>query len=441
MQVWFFTLARWQRAVLIVALLSVIIHSSVCAYRRTQKIGDYDVHRVFGQRFLAHAHLYEHSWCYNYMPISAMYYAPLARFHPSVGTVLRYFVALLALAFTLYALQRMVAHNHPSVRPKAFLIGMLTIVLGLHYVIRDLDDGGPHLILLGMLVGGIYCAWLGRNLLAATWFGLAIALKMTPGLILPFLLWKRRWRLAALTTVATCAWIVLPALWMGPQSWWQHQNEWNRIAFSVFNDRPDLLRDKNELRVQNQSLERLVMRALVSYPAGHPLWLDHPGFASLLDLDLEKADQIADTCLLLAVGLCAWFARRRYCSPQDPNWLLEMSGVLILTLLLSPVTWLQHVVFILPALYLIVAQDQAIAKLPRGAAVAMWLFVFLSLGLNRELLGRDNYLLLLSYQMHTICMLIVLGVLLWTRPTARISMNVELAPPFSHSAPPRRAAA
>lgn len=418
MQAWLAALAPWKRVVLIVALVSVVVHGSIGAYRRTQKIGDFDVHRAFGQRFLEHEYLYENAGCYNYMPISAMYYSPLALVSPSVGTLLRYAVAVVALAMTLVMLRRMVGHDHPAVSAKAFLIGTLTVVLGLHYVMRDLDDGGPHLILLAMLVGGIYCAWLGRDLLAAGWFGLAIALKMTPGLLLPFLVWKRRWRLAALSTAATCAWIVLPAVWMGPASWWRHQQEWNDVALSVFADDPEALRDDNELRVQNQTLKLLALRALVNYPEGHPLWLEHPAFVSPVDLDPELAGRLANLGLLLVTGTCAWLSRRGYASRQDPRWLLEMSGVLILMLLLSPVTWLQHVVFVLPALYLIVAQDQAIARLPRWGRIAMWAYIAMSLGLNREFLGRENYLLLLSYQMHTVCLLIVLAMLLILRPTA-----------------------
>ncbi len=82
---------------------------------------------------------------------------------------------------------------------------------------------------------------------------------------------------------------------------------------------------------------------------------------------------------------------------------------MVLALLLSPVTWLQHLVLMMPALYLIVAEDRGVKKLGKAAPSAMWAYVVLSLVLNRELLGRETYLLLLSYHTHTLGMLLVLG--------------------------------
>src|SRR5258707_1271040 len=81
---------------------------------------------------------------------------------------------------------------------------------------RDFDDGGPNVILLAILLGGVYCIWQGRDIMGAFWLGLAIAVKITPGLVLPYFLWKGCWRAAAYTTATTVLWILLPAVWMGP---------------------------------------------------------------------------------------------------------------------------------------------------------------------------------------------------------------------------------
>jgi hypothetical protein len=299
-------------------------------------------------------------------------------------------------------------------------------------------DGGPNLILLAILVGGIYCAWRGRESLAGLWFGLAIALKMTPALFLPFMIWKRRWRLAAWTTVATLGWIALPAVFMGPANWWEHQNAWNQVALSVLLDSQDQLREGNEVRVQNQALKPALRRYLETYPPGHILRLNHPADRPILDLSPSLANRLANLGLLgLLAGFVVW-SRRPLRGYDDPAWLLESSGVLILVLLLSPLVWLQHVVFMLPAIYLIVAQDGAIRKLPRPAAVVIWLYIVLSLVLNRELLGLRNYLVLLSYHSHTLCMLLILGLLMALRPTvARADRDPSALPAL----PARRLAA
>lgn len=427
MLAWFRSLSRVRQLLVLAVALTVIAHAGFTAHQRAKRIGDYDVHREFGRRFLAGDPLYDDGLCFNYMPTSALYWAPMALVPSSVGTVVRYAVALVCLGFTLRWLGTMV---RPHCRPEmwnTFSIVAWTLFLASHYLVRDLDDGGPHLILLAMLVGGIYCVSLGREKLAAVWFGLAIVLKMTPGLFLPYFIWKRKWRLAAYTSLATAAWIVLPAAWMGPSTWLADQRQWNSVAFSVFADKPDGVRDANELRVQNQSIKPAIMRWLVAYPPGHPLKLDHPADVTLLNLDTKLAGRLATLAMLGLVAICAWWSRRKLAGPQDPAWLVETSGVLIATVLFSPVTWLQHVVFVIPAVYLLVAHDRAIARFAPAAKAVVWLYVIMAIFLNRELLGKDLYLVLLSYHIHTLCQLLILGLLMWVRPTLP-ALEVNPAP-------------
>jgi alpha-1,2-mannosyltransferase len=420
-------------------LLGLIVHFTITVHRVGNKIGDFDVHRDFGRAFLAGEYLYQGGQCFNYMPITAMFRAPLALVPPRVAMAGRYLVALVCLGLTLRFLHEMVfAARHMEGR-KSFLIALLTLLFAGHYLLRDLDDGGPHLILLAILVGGIYCVWQGRQKIGAMWLGLAIAVKMTPGLFLPFLLWKRQGRLAAYTSLATLGWTVLPAAWMGPASWWHHQQEWNQVAFSVFRDQPDSGRDDNELRVQNQSLKPAVMRFLAAHPPGHPLRLDHAGYYDFLNLKQATASRVANLALLALGCAFCWKTRKTYCPRHQADWLAECATLLLLMLLLSPLTWLQHVVWAVPAIYLIVAASQK--GLTPLTVSTMTIYVVLSLVLNRELLGRANYLLLLSYHAHTVCMLLLLLLCLRVRQ-ASAAAGGEMILPMSRpeSSVKRRAA-
>jgi hypothetical protein len=319
------------------------------------------------------------------------------------------------------------ARNEASA-PERVVTAALTSVLASHYLIRDLDDGGPHLILLAIAVGGIYSVWRGRDALGGIWFGLATALKVTPGLFLLFFVWKRRWRLAAYTAVAVAGWMVLPAVWMGPSSWWSHQGEWVRVALgSALGNRTPGVAESEE-RVQNQALKPAVMRYLVTYPEGHPSRLSHPGYLTFLNLKPSTASRLATGMMLGLLALCFWLGQQRNRGEPGRTWLAECSAVLILALLLSPVTWLQHLVLMVPALYLIVAEDRGVKRLGKAAASAMWAYVVLSLVLNRELLGRETHLLLLSYYVHTLGMLLVLGVLLLERPAETTTPTGTPAP-------------
>lgn len=410
----------WARRALvtIACVLVVAVQWVVIAHRRAIGPGDFDLSREFGRRFLEGQHLYEGGLHYPYMPSAAMYFAPLAMINPSVGIVMRYAVAVGCLWLTFRMLHTMVRGRSKESPPNGFAIAALTLVLASQYIIRDLDDGGPHLILLAILVGGIYCAWGGQETKGAIWFGLATALKAPAGLFLPFFVWKRQWRLAAFGCAATAFWVVLPIVWMGPSGWWVHQWEWTRVALgSVLGTRTPGVA-QNEERVQNQALRPAVMRYLMTYPEGHPLRLSHPGYVRFLNLKPATAGRLATGVMLGLLATCAWQARRRYQGSSDPAWLLEASAVLLLALLLSPVTWLQHLVLLVPALYLIVSEDRGIRRLGTPASAAMAAYVVLSIVLNRDLLGRQTTLLLLSYHTHTLGMLLVLGVLLMRRPTA-----------------------
>ncbi len=408
---------RARRCVMAACVAVMAVQWVVILHRRGKGIGDFDVSREFGRRFLVGEHLYAGGMHYPYMPSAAMYFAPLAMVNPTLGLALRYVAAVGGLWLTFHLLWIMVRDRAKRPPPSGFEIAAITTLLASHYIVRDLDDGGPHLILLAVLVGGIQCVGRGRVGLGAIWFGLATALKAPAGLFLPFFLWKRQWRLAGFTAGATACWIILPVVWMGPASWWSHQREWTRVAMASALGDPTPAAELSERRVQNQAFRPGVLRYLVTYPDGHPLRLSHPAYVSVLDLNPATAGRLATGAVLALVTICAWYCRHRYVGRPDPRLLLECSAVLVLTLLLAPVAWLQHFVLIVPALYLIVTEHQANQKLGRPATTSMGVYFVLAVVLNREVLGRDFYLLLLSFHLHTIALLLILGVLLLRRPT------------------------
>ena len=420
---------RVQRIFIAAGVVAVALQWVAITQRRASHLGDFDVSREFGRRFLAREYLYAGGTHYPYMPSAAMYFAPLAMVAPSAGIAVRYGVALGCLLLTFRMLHSMVRPRGADRSPKRFATAALALLLTSHYVIRDLDDGGPHLILLAILVGGISCVWRGQVTKGAMWFGLATALKAPAGLFLPFFLWKRQWRLAGCSCAAAAFWIVLPIVWMGPPGWWTHQREWTRVALGSVSGHRTAVADISEQRVQNQALRPALMRYLVTYPEGHPLRLSHPGYRPGMGLSPATANALATGAMLGLLAIFCWRARQRYDGWADPAWLLESTAVLILGLLFSPVTWVQHLVLMMPALYLTVAEGGGFKTLGRAAATVMWAYVVLAIVLNREVLGKETYLLLLSYHIHTLAMLLVLGVIVFRRPTVAATTTVWQAVP------------
>jgi hypothetical protein len=402
----------WRRAFLTICLAVTAVHAYSVAFVRPARWDDFDVHREVGRRFLSGDYLYANGLCYPYMPMGAMYFSPLALMDRSIGLAVRYMVAIACLVLTLSLLHRMVRVQVESLRPYGLTLGAVAGLLALRYLINDLDDGGPHLILLALLTGGIFAVWRGREVLGAGCFGLSIALKVSPALFVPFFLWKRQWRLAGYTVVAAVCWIVLPVVWMGPGSWWKHQVEWTEVAAGSFVGRQTLYSTTNEQQVRNSALSPALSRYLVTYPAEHPLRRNDPGYIPILNLEPQTAKGIVAVAVLGLLGMLAWSAGRSYQGPGDPAWVRECAGVLILAMLLSPVAWVQHLVWLIPALYVILADMRAQGGVSWPAWVMLGGYVIITQVLNYEFLGKRMGEAVLSYRPFTIGMLLVFGLLM-----------------------------
>ena len=384
--------ARWLAA-LAVAVLAA--HAGTIAVRRQSLGGDFDVSREFGRRLLVGKPIYAGGLHYPYMPTAALAFAPLALLPAWLAFALRYAVALAGLALTLRWLSQL--SDLPPARRLTW--GAAVLLLSLHGVLRDLDDAGPHLILLTLLVAALWCVPRGRDAVAALCLGLAAAVKAPAGLLLLFFAWKRQWRLAALGAAALAFWIALPALWMGPGGWWQAQRQWTVTAFASVGGMQQGAARESEARPQNQALRPAVTR-----------------IAERLGASPDAAWWAASAATVLVTAAVAWWCRRPWRGGGDRRWLSEGSAVLLLALLLSPVTWVQHLVLFIPALAVVVAAWLAGS---RGvvATAAMALYALLSLGLTRALLGRDLYVDLLALGLHTVCTLSLLVAVVAVAPT------------------------
>jgi alpha-1,2-mannosyltransferase len=427
-----------QRFFVVLCLLVITIQWVVVTLRRRHHLGDFDVAREFGRRFLTGEPLYAGGLHYPHTPSAAMYLAPLALVPSTIGLALRYGVALASLWLTLRLLHVMVRDRHPEVASHRFTIAALTIVLAAQYILRDLGDGGPHLIILAIVTAGVYCVWSSQTARAALCFGLATVLNVTLAIFLPFLLWKRQWRLATYTAVAIASWTLLPMAWLGWASWYRYEGEWTEAVVASIRGLPVAavagaagassqpaaeagLADPAATAVevwqpfQNQALRPAAMRYL------DPVRRSHPAHLPKFVLPDALVSQLATLIMLVLLTVCGWLGSARYRGQRDPRWLLECSAVLIVAVLYAPLAWVQHFVLAIPALYLIVAEDRAIRPLGRLARTAMGLYFVLAVILNRGVVGEQASLLLLAYSMHTIGLLILLGVLLLRCPTATVA--------------------
>lgn len=406
----------FARLVKIGLMVAAIVHGYIISFGRSFHFRDIDIHREIGRRFLSGEYLYANDYCYMYLPTTGLYFAPLLAFERNSSLALRYAVAIVCLVVTIMLFHRMVCGSSERTAWSRLWIGVGAGALTLQFILNDLDDGGPHLILLGILTCAIYAIWVGKERLGAIILGFAITLKITPALFVVLFLWKRQWRLASYTVLATILWIVLPILYMGPTSWWEHHTEWTRNAVLSVLDRQAEGRQENELQKANLSLRHTMLRYLITYPPDHRLrQVDH-GYRPVLDLPSPVANGIVGVAALSLLGLFAWSSGRLFQGPGDPAWARDCAGTLMLALFLSPITWDQHLVWMIPAASIVVA---AAAKMTGGLSrtgyVMLAVYVVLTIVLNYEVVGSARWEALKSYHHLGIAMLILYGLLLSSR--------------------------
>ena len=191
---------------------------------------------------------------------------------------------------------------------------------------------------------------------------------------------------------------------MGSASWWMHQREWftSAAGFAAgFNQAASYYYGAGN--ADNQALRPAVAHLL----AGR--------------LPAAWAGPVCQAFAIVAVAIFGWFTRRPYGGSLGPAWLREASALLILATLLAPIVWVQHLVLTIPAIYLIVSGWFGGARFGVGARVAMVAFVLFALVLNREVLGKGRYLVLMDYRIQTLCMILILVVLMAQAPAMAIA--------------------
>jgi len=376
--------------------VAALIDLAVIALRRIRQSGDFDISMELGRRFIHGEPLYRGGLHFPYLPAAAMFFSVFSLLPKPLAFAILYSLAIASLWLILRMLA-MLGEADLGLREQVLPVGIATLILASHYIIRDLDDGGPNIILLALALGGVYLAWTRREIAAAGCLGAATALKATAGIFIPFLLWKRRWRLAGYSAAAAAFWLVLPALWMGLSNWWVYQRQWIQSAagFAVGLN-PAAAHYYGAQNIRNQALGPAIERLVAVCPWAIPV----------------SGPAVSAISTLVMAGIFCWFSRRSYGERLELNWLAETSGLLILAALLAPIAWVQHLVLAIPAIYLIVADWVAKRNFGVAASSAMVLYIILALLLNRTILGKAGYLALLEYHIHTVCMLLILSVLM-----------------------------
>ena len=295
----------------------------------------------------------QHLWPFTYTPLAAWVISPLTWMSYQQTTVLLIVATPLCAAVTAYAVLRRLAvapRMARSLAPWLALIG----VIALEPFPKTMEYAQVNAILMALVAVDLFLVpersrW--RGVLS----GLAAAIKLTPAVAILVLLARREWRAAATMAGSAVGLTLLAALAAPAESWEFFTSAmWDpgRAGFADYSG--------------NQNLKGAIARGLPE-AAWNLTWA---------------------VCSLLAV-VAAWFLCRRLDrlrgadraaggTGQDDGLVLslQISVVMVLGLLISPISWSHHWVWCLPVLMAVAAAAWRWRSTALGVAVAAGFLVF-----------------------------------------------------------------
>jgi len=360
---------------------------------------------------------------YAYPPIMAMLAIPLANL-PVTASMFGWYAVNVAAAVVVFVCAWRLAGGPTLVGLSAtwgaiFWIGAL---LSVRFFLSPLECQQFDMIIAGLLFLGCYWIWRGHDFRGAALLGASAAMKCTPMLFAPYLVWRGKFRAACLLAAVAVGLNLLPDVLCPQSSGRIYLVDWTRSFLNVVaTESPgtwfaDLL--------QNQSLAGLFNRF---WRFGLPLAVPDLQVGPLSPFGKLALQMLVYGTGLTLLAVTAWrFGKpfkaaptvcRRAETPTSLDRLqtgIEASAVVCLMLLLSPMSSKSHyVVLLLPSLLIARLVVQQRNRWLRGLLVPLVIFGPLT---AKGLLGKSLGDLTLAWGLPTwfalltlVSMWIVLG--------------------------------
>ena len=295
----------------------------------------------------------QHLWPFTYTPLAAWVISPLTWMSYQQATVLLIVATPLCAAVTAYAVLRRLAVAPRMARGLAPWLALIGVI-ALEPFPKTMEYAQVNAILMALVAVDLFLVP-ERSRWRGALSGLAAAIKLTPAVAILVLLARREWRAAATMAGSAVGLTLLAALAAPAESWEFFTSAmWDpgRAGFADYSG--------------NQNLKGAIARGLPE-AAWNLTWA---------------------VCSLLAV-VVAWFLCRRLDRlrgaggaaggpGQDDGLILslQISVVMVLGLLISPISWSHHWVWCLPVLMSVAAAAWRWRSTALGVAGAAGFLVF-----------------------------------------------------------------
>ncbi len=237
------------------------------------------------------------------------------------------------------------------------LVGSICLVFCFLFdpIRSTLFHGQINLLVLCMLLASHLMLVKKRDLPAMLFLALAIVLKTYPAILVLLLLAQRRYRAVVSLALMLFVWLIVSAAVL-PTSLW---GDWFAyvLPFGGYGRAVEGL--CSPANIWNQNLNGFFSRLFMNGESSNAL-VNHPVFARILTY--------LSSILLLAAS--TWLCHRTAKKHGSRSTGLQLALFLTVMFLISPLSWFHHLVFVLPACFLII--NLSLTRYNAGKATVAW---------------------------------------------------------------------
>jgi hypothetical protein len=187
------------------------------------------------------------------------------------------------------------------------------------FVFDMFDLGQPNLVLLVMMLYGFWLLQRERPLMAGSLFALATAIKVFPVAVLPYLVWRRRWKAVASLLVVLAGFLfVVPAPVRGFQHNIVELKTWYQGMVGTSSEKGFGQRDEQNWSWVNQSMIAMTHRLTrpVNYNQDDPA--KPPRTMNLVDVSFKVANWLVlAVSIAIGLGFLAVMPSRAHRTPRS----------------------------------------------------------------------------------------------------------------------------
>ena len=268
-----------------------------------------------------------------------------------------------------------------------FIAPLLTMIL---FAI-NIHLGQSNILMMLTIIMAAYYLLKGKNLLSGIWLGFAMAYKVTPLFFVFYLVLKRKFKAAFYAILFFGLFtVVAPMIFYSPARTLTFVESWSEMVLEPFVKGEKVKSTNVNYYHSNQSLDAFLNRHLTPYGqeeyGGMHNWLNPDFFTE------GQVSTIGKVIKLFIVALLGFLAIKSR-TVNNRVYPFEISLFLMAILFISPVSWVNHYILILPAYIVAVNEILILDKSDKGRKLLLWSLI---IGTAIMHIGWGNYLQSLS---------------------------------------------